>query len=122
MPLRTPAYLTLRQDDDYDDNILGDIDPHDLFEEFAAIVDEIKPKVPANGGQKAVIKEVVSHVLSLFIYGSNMIDDVGASLDITRSLCAGIMLGQPAPDPIARDRDFLAIMYDRQTAGLLWGD
>lgn len=106
-----PASFTISQDAGYDYNILGDVDPDDLYEEFQANFDGIATCVPSIGeDDNNVLETHYVDVLCRMVFGSNMIENAGASLEITYRMCEGIFKGQGGPDEITEgDPDYQAL-------------
>lgn len=111
-----PACFDIVQDDGYDYNILGSVDPDDLFEEFQANLDDIATCFLSIGEDYA--RTLETHyigVLCRMVFGSNMIENAGASLEITASICESIFKGHEAPEEITeQDPEYQSLKSERQ--------
>lgn len=116
-----PASFTISQDASYDYNVLGEVDPDDLFDEFQAGIEDIAAHIRAvdNNDDKKAIETHYVDVLCRMVFGSNLIESAGASLDITYRLCEGIFQGKGGPDEITeRDPDYQALESELQKKGM----
>jgi len=101
-------------DDSYDYNILGDVDPDDLYEEVAkdtrevcSLIHNIPPSEEVN------LEKHIADILARLVFGSNMIEKAGAGLDITIKLCQAIFRGEDIPEDIGeRDPEYEIIKRD----------
>lgn len=110
------ASFTISQDAGYDYNVLGDVDPDDLYEEFQANFEDIATCIPSIGEHDNNVLEMhYIDVLCRMVFGSNLIENAGASLEITYRMCEGIFKGQGGPEEITeRDTDYQALKSELQ--------
>lgn len=111
-----PASFTMSQDTGYDYNILGDLDPDDLFEELQANFDNIATCIPSIGeDDQRALEAYYVDVLCRMVFGSNMIENAGASLDITHRMCESIFRGHGRSEEITEsDQDYQALKSELQ--------
>lgn len=111
-----PACFTISQDGDYDYNVLGDVDPDDLFEEFQAELEDMATCVLSIGEDDVDALEMYYiGVLCRMVFGSNIIENAGASLEITVSMCESIYKGQEGPEEITeRDPGYQSLKSELQ--------
>lgn len=118
----SPASFTVCQDASYDYNVLGEVDPDDLFEEFQAGIDDIAAHIRAVDDNDEAIEMHYIDILCRMVFGSNLIESAGASLDMTYQVCEGIFQGQGGSDEITEgDPDYQALKSELQEKGMSSG-
>lgn len=101
-----PASFTITQDAGYDYNVLGDVDPDDLFEDLQANLDDIATCILSiDEDDKHVLETHYVDVLCRMVFGSNMIENAGASPEITYRISENIFKGQGGSDEITESND-----------------
>ncbi|UPL03324.1 hypothetical protein LCI18_014258 [Fusarium solani-melongenae] len=87
--------LTIVQDEAYEYNSLGEMDPDDLHSEFRECLHDAMTWTTS---KHDILDEYLIDLLSRMIFGSNMIEDAEGGLEITLKLCGAILRGQHVPD------------------------
>ncbi|KAI8667052.1 hypothetical protein LRP88_01194 [Fusarium phalaenopsidis] len=82
-----PSRVTIVQEEAYDYNYLGEVDPDDLHSEFRECLHDVMTWTTS---KHDVLDEHLVDLLSRMIFGSNMIEDAGGGLEITLKLCGAI--------------------------------
>ncbi|KAK0646261.1 fido domain-containing protein [Cercophora newfieldiana] len=121
------ATFTIRMDDAYDYNLLGDdVDPDDLHSEmaqFSASVADILNTSSLNETSQEndhrAADEYLLDALARMVFGSNAIENAGSDLDITLKICRAIFKGEFAEETIhERTPEYEALKRDLIQRGL----
>ncbi|KAG7415105.1 Adenosine monophosphate-protein transferase FICD [Fusarium oxysporum f. sp. rapae] len=97
--------LTIIQDDDHYEHNDDDGSDADVNNELRKHLDDFSATLEEKQSTTE-IDEIVNEKLSVMVYGSNMIEAVGSSVDITSELCRDIFAGGiDADDTEISDRD-----------------
>lgn len=107
----TKPCFTIAMDDSYDYNVLGEVDPDDLWEEMEQHTSEIcKLMKTLSSSRESAVEEHLADALAQQVFGSNMIENAGAGWDITFKLCQAIFRCEEIPEEIEeRDAEYAAI-------------
>lgn len=124
--VKAPSPFSICQDKsgyDYNAHVLGEVDADDLFNEFKAALKNVSSLFGSSTqGDDPVDQAVQKYfidILCRMIFGSNLIENVGASLDTTYRMCKGIFEGLEGPDEIGeRDPDYQALKAELEQKGL----
>jgi len=104
------ATFTIAMDAHYDYYSLAEIheDPDDLFEKTHGFFEEVQAMVETLTDQQAAAYDsYTAEILSGMIFGSNHIEKVGATHDITLKICQDIFAGVQVPSEIPeRDKEY----------------
>lgn len=105
--------FTIAMDDAYEYKIgFNDFDPDEVYPEIVSLGNELSTMFPLTPAQESAFDEYILERLARMVYGSNMIEQVGADLSITIRLCMAIFRGEDVPDDIdvgERDADYVAL-------------
>jgi fido (protein-threonine AMPylation protein) len=112
--------FTIAMDDAYDYSIIGELDPDDLHEELLKHTNEVcqvmQNLTPAHD---VAVDDYLADILSRLVFGSNMIENAGAGLDVTYKLCQAIFRGEKIPEDFGeRDEDYQTMKKDLQRRDL----
>ncbi|EQL02843.1 fic/DOC family protein [Ophiocordyceps sinensis CO18] len=120
---RIETTFTIAMDDSYDYNILGEIDPNDLYEEMTRHTREVcKLLQILSSSQESHVETHLADVLVRLVFSSNIIENAGAGWDVTFKLCQAIFRGEEMPNEIdERDSEYAAIKQDLLRKGLAAG-
>ncbi|THX50697.1 Fic-domain-containing protein [Aureobasidium pullulans] len=102
-----PSNFTVRMDGPYDWYRFEE-DPDEIFQETEGFSNEItamlKDLTPA---ENVKFEDHLVDVLTRFVFGSNLIENAGASLEITLQICTKIFQGQHINEEISeRDQEY----------------
>ncbi|KAL2682898.1 hypothetical protein Neosp_007358 [[Neocosmospora] mangrovei] len=111
-----PSRLTIVQDEAYDYNSLGEMDPDDLHSEFRKCLHDAMASASTLTMSKQALDEHLINLLSRMVFGSNMIEDAGGGLEITLKLCGAIFRGQHVPED--RSTDYKVLEDHLRSKGL----
>lgn len=95
-------------DDAYDYNIIGELDPDDLHKELLKHTNEVchvmHNLTPAHD---VAVGDHLADILSRVVFGSNMIENADAGLDVTYKLCQAIFRGEKTPKILKKERKII---------------
>lgn len=106
------ASYTIAMDEAYDYNVLGQIDPDDIFPEVISFGNELSDILRAGltPDQETSLDNHIIDCLARMVFGSNMIENAGSGFDITLKLCHAIFRGEYIETDVdERDPDYKAL-------------
>lgn len=100
------ATFSISMDNAYDYNILGDdVDPDDVHVELQKFINDVADGLKDQLNKHDALDDYFNEKLSQMVYGSNMIENVGAGLDITLKLCRAVFQGEDVTETDIGERD-----------------
>ncbi|KAK7398470.1 hypothetical protein QQX98_012157 [Neonectria punicea] len=114
MKREADASLAISMNDVYDYNVLGEVDPDDLYEDLKSSLEDFVQSLKSSSVDEKALEDQISDVLARMIFGSNMIESAGGGLDTTLKLCRAIFQGEGenAPEIQEGDADYEVLGRD----------
>ncbi|KAK7429370.1 hypothetical protein QQZ08_004183 [Neonectria magnoliae] len=97
--------LAISMDDAYDYNILGDVDPDDLYEDLKSSHEGFIQSLKSSSVDEKALEDQISDAMARMVHGSNMIESAGGELDTTLKLCRAIFQGERQNIPEIQEED-----------------